>query len=55
MIKVAIETCCKSIPTAYIIPNVISRVIGMDTAISNAERHSQNPTRETMTTSKIAS
>ncbi len=38
-----------------IIPNVMASVIGIDSAISSAERHSQKPISETTTTSAIAS
>ena len=55
MISEAIETCCRSIPSTCIIPNVIASVIGIDSAISSAERHSQKPISETSTTSTTAS
>ena len=38
-------------PSALIMPNVISNVIGIASAISSAARHSQKPTNETSTTS----
>ncbi len=36
-------------------PNVIASVIGIDSAMSSAERHSQKPMSATRTTSAIAS
>jgi hypothetical protein len=42
-------------PNACIIPKVISSVIGIESAISAAERHSQKPISETMTTRITAS
>ena len=36
-------------------PNVISSVSGIDSAISSAERHSQKPIKDTRITSPIAS
>ena len=47
----AIDICWMSRPMICINPNVIASVIGIDNAISRAERHSQNPTKETRTTS----
>src|SRR5262245_6305907 len=41
IISVAIETCCKSMPSRCIMPNVIASVTGIEIAINNAERHSQ--------------
>ena len=55
MISVAIDTCCRSMPSKRIIPKDMRSVNGIDSAISSAERHSQNPINETMTTSAIAS
>jgi hypothetical protein len=55
MISDAIETCCRSIPSRYIIPKVIASVIGIDNAISTAERHSQKPMSDTSTTRITAS
>ena len=42
-------------PSMCIMPKVIASVIGMEIAISTAERHSQNPISETTTTRMIAS
>ena len=39
----------------YIAPNVIASVIGIASAISSADRHSQKPIHATRTTSTIAS
>ncbi len=36
-------------------PNVIASVIGMQSAMSSADRHSQKPTSDTSTTSRTAS
>ena len=55
VISEAIETCCRSIPHNCINPKVIASVIGIDTAMSSADRHSQKPMSETMTTRMIAS
>ena len=56
MMSVAMETCCKSMFTMCAIPAVIASVIGMDNAISNVERHSQNPTVSAInTTNPMAS
>ena len=55
MIRVATETCWMSMPRRYIMPNVIASVMGMEIAMSRAERHSQNPMRETITTRTMAS
>ena len=55
MISEAIETCCRSIPSVLMTPNVIASVIGMDAAISMAVRQLQKPTRATTTTSTSAS
>ena len=55
MISEAMETCCKSIPRTYIMPNVSASVIGIASAMRIAERQLQNPSHETTTTSTIAS
>src|SRR5215469_17243703 len=55
MIRVATETCWISTPSRCVNPNVIASVMGIDTAISTAERHSQKPMSDTSTTSAIAS
>ena len=55
MMSDAIETCWRSIPSTCIIPNVIASVIGIDSAISSADRHSQKPISDTSTTSATAS
>ena len=55
MMSEAIDTCCTSMPSTLIIPNVIARVSGIASAISSAERHSQKPSSATMTTRTIAS
>lgn len=38
-----------------IIPKVMAKVMGMERAISSAERHSQKPIRATKTTKTMAS
>ena len=55
MMSEAIETCCRSMPSAAAMPNVSARVSGMLSASSTAERHSQNPTSATSTTRTTAS
>jgi hypothetical protein len=55
MMSDAIEICCRSMPMANIIPNVIASVIGIESAISSAERHSQKPMSDTTTTRMTAS
>ena len=55
MISEAIETCCRSIPSVLMTPNVIASVIGMDTAIRMAVRQLQKPIKATTTTSTSAS
>src|SRR5580700_8645341 len=55
IIKVATETCWISMPNRYSEPNVIARVMGMEMAISRADRHSQKPSHDTRTTRTIAS
>ena len=55
MIREAIETCCRSMPSMCIMPKVMARVRGMERAMSRAERHSQKPMRETRTTRITAS
>jgi hypothetical protein len=55
MISEAMDTCCKSIPSRYIIPKVIPSVRGMEMDISNASRQLQKPIQETRTTRAIAS
>jgi len=45
MISDPIEICCRSSPSTDMKPAVIASVSGIDSAISNAERHSQNPIR----------
>jgi hypothetical protein len=55
MISEAIDTCCTSRPSISIMPNVIASVMGIDSAISSADRHSQNPISDTRTTSATAS
>ena len=55
IINVAMDTCCRSTPNTCANANVIASVIGIEMAISTAERHSQNPISETITTSTIAS
>jgi hypothetical protein len=55
MISDATEICCRSIPRRCIIPNVIARVSGIDSARSSAERHSQNPISAMITTKMTAS
>jgi hypothetical protein len=47
MMSDAIDTCCRSIPAICIRPNVIASVIGIDSAINRADRHSQKPMSET--------
>ena len=42
-------------PMTYSVPKVMASVMGMEMAISTAERHSQKPISETMTTRPIAS
>ncbi len=42
-------------PNMCIMPKVMASVIGIEMAIKIAERHSQNPTSETITTSTMAS
>ena len=44
-----------SMPSRYIMPKVIAKVMGMEIAMSTAERHSQNPISETITTRTMAS
>ena len=55
MISVAMEICWRSIPSMCDIPKVIKRVIGIANPISSAERQSQKPISETITTRMIAS
>ena len=55
MIKVATETCWISMPSRYNTPKVIARVMGMEMAISRADRHSQKPSHDTSTTRAMAS
>ena len=55
MISEAIETCCRSIPSVLMTPNVIASVIGIDTAIRMAVRQLQKPIKATTTTSTNAS
>ncbi len=55
MMREAIDTCWRSMPSVSIIPKVIASVSGMDIAIRSAGRHSQKPTRATSTTRTIAS
>ena len=55
MINVATETCWISMPSRYIAPKVIARVMGMEIAISSADRHSQKPSHDTSTTRTMAS
>ncbi len=55
MISEAMETCWRSTPAMYDMPNVMVRVMGMERAISSAERHSQKPSSATSTTSAMAS
>ena len=50
MISDAMETCWRSIPNIYAMPNVIASVIGMASAMISASRHSQNPISDTKTT-----
>ena len=55
MMSEATDTCCRSTPRTDIIPNVIATVIGIESAISSAERHSQKPISATSTTRMMAS
>jgi len=55
MMSEAIETCCRSMPSAYMKTNVRASVSGIARAITSADRHSQNPINATMTTSTMAS
>ena len=55
IISDAIDTCCRSMPSAYIEAKVSASVNGMASAMTSAERHSQNPISATSTTSTIAS
>ena len=55
MISVAMETCCRSTPTACAIPKVMASVMGMESAMRKAERHSQKPISAISTTRPIAS
>ncbi len=55
MINVATETCWMSMPSRYNTPKVIASVMGMEIAISTADRHSQKPSHDTNTTRTMAS
>src|SRR5258708_33763113 len=54
MMSVAIETCWRSSPITAAMPRLMASVMGMEKAISSAERQSQNPIAETNTTRIIA-
>ena len=55
MISVAIETCCRSIPSIKIIPYVMASVSGMEMAIRRGARHSKKPSKATRITRPMAS
>ena len=46
MISEAMEICCRSTPRTLIIPNVMARVIGIESAIRNADRHPEADQRD---------
>ena len=55
MMSEAMEICCRSMPSMCIMPKVMARVMGMDSAMSSAERHSLKPMAATSTTRATAS